>query len=141
MLFLDLPGSGYWQAWLEFVRKNMLAKGFISEEDLDFFKIFDNTEAAVAEIQRFYSNFHSYRFVKRDLLIRLTHAPTPALLESVNENFRDILTGKTIRETEPLPEELEQPDAQELYRILVPFNRASFGRLRQMIDAINSEAQ
>jgi hypothetical protein len=141
MVFLDLPGSGYWQAWLDFVRKNMLAHGFISEEDLHFFRIFENTEAAVAEIKRFYSNFHSYRFVKRDLLIRLTHAPTPALLEKLNENFRDILTGKTIRETEPLPEELEQPDAQKLHRILVPFNRQSFGRLRQMIDVINSEAQ
>jgi uncharacterized protein (TIGR00730 family) len=141
MVFIDLPGSGYWQAWLDFVRKNMLASGFISEEDLDFFKVFDNTEAAVAEIKRFYSNFHSYRFVKRDLLIRLTRAPTPSLLKNLNENFRDILGGKAIRETEPLPEELEQPEAQKLYRILVPFNRRSFGRLRQMIDAINSEAQ
>jgi hypothetical protein len=56
----------------------------------------------------------------------------------LNRDFRDILTGGEIRATGPLPEEAdEQPATLALHRLLIPFNRRNFGRLRQMIDVIN----
>jgi uncharacterized protein (TIGR00730 family) len=138
IVLVDLPGRTYWRDWLAFVKERLLGDGFISEEDLSFFTIVDSAPAAVAEIKRFYRRFHSYRYVKRELVIRLVEPPTPALIDVLNKNFRDILTGD-IKETPPLPEELDDPTTLAYPRLLVPFNRRNFGRLRQMIDVLNGE--
>ncbi|MGH7774626.1 MAG: TIGR00730 family Rossman fold protein [Candidatus Binatia bacterium] len=137
ILLVDLPGEGYWREWERFVRKRMLDQGFISEQDLSFFKIVEECEAVIQEIKDFYSNYHSYRFVKQDLLIRLLHRPKAALVKRLNRDFRDILTEGEVRETAPLAEEADDPETLSLHRLLVPFNRKDFGRLRQMIDVIN----
>jgi uncharacterized protein (TIGR00730 family) len=139
IIFLDLPDRGYWQEWHSFVQKRMLAEDYISVQDLNLFKIFDNSEAALQEIKNFYRNFHSYRFVNRDLIIRVVSSPTPDLLKQLNGEFQDILTGDSIRQTDPLPEESDNPETHKFHRLLVPFNRRDFGRLRQMIDVINSQ--
>lgn len=139
MVLLDLPGEAYWGGWHDFVRTRMLARGYISEQDLSLFKILTNTEAAVREIRGFYRNFHSYRFVDQDLVIRVVNPPTAELLGHLNESFRDILYGGAITETGPLPEEFNEPETFNFHRMLVPFNRRDYGRLRQMIDSINVE--
>jgi uncharacterized protein (TIGR00730 family) len=140
IVMVDLPNRGYWREWEDFVRRRMLNTGFISEEDLAFFKIVEDIEAAVAEIKGFYSNYHSHRFVRQNLVMRLMRPPTQSLIARLNRDFRDTLTDGEIRETATLPEESDEPEALSLARLLVPFNRRSFGRLRQMIDVINDRA-
>jgi len=137
ILLMDLPGREYWSQWESFVRKGMLSRGYISKQELTFFKTIDDVEAAVQEIKTFYHNYHSYRFVKQDLVIRLNRPPVPGLIETLNGEFKDILTEGEVRQTEPLPEELDDPDSLHLYRLLVRFNREDFARLKQMIDVIN----
>ena len=139
ILLVDLPGKDYWRDWESWVRKRLLMDGFISEQDLCLFKIVEEIEAAVGEIKRFYRNYHSYRFVKHHLVIRLLHPPAEELIEKLNRDFRDILTQGKVRETGPLPDESDDPDSLSYPRLLVPFNRRDFGRLRQMIDVINEE--
>ncbi|MBI3058303.1 MAG: TIGR00730 family Rossman fold protein [Deltaproteobacteria bacterium] len=139
ILLVDLPDRGYWKEWEGFVRGRMLNQGFISKEDLNFFKIVEDIEGAIEEIKKFYRNYHSYRFVKQDLVLRSLRPPSPALIESLNRNFRDILTEGEVRETGPLSEEADDPETVSLPRLLVPFNRKSFGRLRKMIDVINDQ--
>ena len=135
---MDLPGGEYWKEWERFLREAMLSRGYISGKEFSFFKIMDNVDAAIGEIESFYRNFHSYRFVKQDLVIRLNHPPAPDLIETLNQTFADILVGK-IKQTEPLAEESDEPDTLHLHRLSVPFNRADFPRLRQMIGGINRE--
>jgi len=139
ILLVDLPDRGYWKEWEGFVRGRMLNQGFISKEDLNFFKIVEDIEAAIEEIKKFYRNYHSYRFVRQDLVLRSLHPPSPALIESLNRNFRDILTEGEVRATGPLSEEADDPETLSLPRLLVPFNRKGFGRLRKMIDVINDQ--
>jgi len=139
IIFMDLPGRGYWQEWKGFVCRRMLAPGLISEQDLSLFKIFEDVGMALEEIKRFYRSYHSYRFVKQDLVIRLLHPPAPALVERLNRDFQDILTQGEVCPTGPLPEESDDPESLDLHRLLVPFNRRDFGRLREMIDVINSQ--
>ena len=139
ILLVDLPDRGYWKEWEGFVRGRMLNQGFISKEDLNFFKIVEDIEGAIEEIKKFYRNYHSYRFVRQDLVLRSLHPPSPALIESLNRNFRDILTEGEVRATGPLPEEADDPETVSLPRLLVPFNRKGFGRLRKMIDVINDQ--
>ncbi len=139
IVLVDLPDKIYWRRWDSFLREAMLSRGYITGGEFSFFKIVDNVDAVMREIRTFYHNFHSYRFVKQDLVIRLNHLPAPALINALNENFTDILTQGKIRQTEPLPDELDDPGTLHLHRLLVPFKREEFARLRQMIDVINGE--
>jgi hypothetical protein len=40
---------------------------------------------------------------------------------------------------EALPEEADEPEIAHLPRLVLNFNRHDFGRLRQFIDAVNSD--
>lgn len=138
IVLMDVPGGTYWAEWERFIRNAVLDRGYIAERDLSLFRIVNDIDAAVREIQTFYRNYHSYRFVKRNLLIRLNHRPTQELIDRLNREFAYILkTGSQIRETDPLPEEAADPQMPELYRLLVPFNSEDFASLRLMIDVLN----
>ena len=137
IILMDLPHGTYWSRWQEFLCDDVLSRGYIIKGEMKLVKIFTSPEAAVKEISDFYSNYHSYRFVKSNLVIRVTQPPSPALIDRLNRNFADIVTDGKVRLTEPLPEELDDPDTMHLYRLLVRFNREDFPRLRQMIDVIN----
>ncbi len=139
IILMDLPDGTYWTRWQEFLRDDVMSRGYIVEREMAFFKIVTSAEAAVNEITTFYRNFHSYRFVNRDLVIRLNYPPTPALIERLNRDFADIVTGGQVRQTEPLPAEADDPGKLHLHRLLMRFNREDYARLRQMIDVINAE--
>src|SRR5256886_14123587 len=70
-VLVDLSGGAYWQGWEQFVRENMLAARLIAPEDLGLFRVVHTAEDAVAEIEGFYRNYHSSRFVKGRLALRL----------------------------------------------------------------------
>lgn len=137
VVFIDAPGGTYWKAWRAFVEDELLPRGLISEGDLSLFKVTDQVDAAVTEIKDFYRNYHSLRFVRDQLVIRLNHPIEKETLERLNDAFSDIAGSGKISETKPLPDEVNEPQFSTLPRIVFNFNRKSFGRLRQMIDLIN----
>jgi uncharacterized protein (TIGR00730 family) len=139
IVMLDEPGGDYWRAWQGFVEKQLLARGMISEEDLSLYKLTDRVEEAVAEIIGFYRVYHSMRYVREQLVIRLLKAPSESLLDALNANFADILLEGKIALSGALPEERDDPLLAELPRLILRFNRRNFGRLRQLIDAVNAE--
>jgi uncharacterized protein (TIGR00730 family) len=139
IILMDLPGQAYWTAWERFLREAVLSRNYISGQEFSFFKIIDNIDDAVGEIKTFYRNFHSYRFVRHHLVIRLNHPPAPALIDALNQGFANVLKGGEITRVEPLAEEADDPSTLHLHRLRVPFNREDFARLRQMIDVINRE--
>ena len=63
---------------------------------------------------------------------------TQTAIEAMNEDFADIVLGPPIKRIEPTPEENEDNDQLGLHRIAFGFNRRDYGRLRQMIDVLNS---
>ncbi len=138
LVLVDRPGGTYWKTWDKHIREHLLRDQLISPDDLNLYRITDNTDEAVKIITRFYRNFHSTRFVKDLFVIRLKHAPTETAIEAMNEDFADIITGPAIRSMAPTPEELEDGDNVELPRIGFGFNRRDYGRLRQLIDVLNS---
>ena len=139
LVLIDRPGGTYWKTWDKHVREHLLRDELISPEDLCLYQITDDTDQAVKIITRFYRNFHSTRFVKELFVIRLRHAPSDSALEAMNEDFADINTGPPIKRIKPTPEEVEDSDHVELPRIAFNFNRKDYGRLRQMIDVLNSQ--
>jgi uncharacterized protein (TIGR00730 family) len=138
LVLVDRPGGTYWKTWDKHVREHLLRDELISPDDLNLYRITDSTDEAVRIITRFYRNFHSTRFVKDLFVIRLKHAPTDTAIEAMNEDFADIIVGPPIHRIEPTPEEREDNDHLELARIGFGFNRRDYGRLRQLIDVLNS---
>ena len=138
LVLIDRPGGTYWKTWDKHVREHLLRDQLISPDDLNLYQITDDTDQAVKIITRFYRNFHSTRFVKDLFVIRLKHAPSESALEAMNEDFSDIIMGAPIERIEPTPEEMADQDHIKLPRIAFGFNRRDYGRLRQLVDVLNS---
>jgi hypothetical protein len=137
VVMVENRDTGYFEGLSRFIRERLLATHLISEPDLALFEVVDSARAAREEILRFYAVYHSSRYVGPKLLVRLERELDDSELADLNRRFRDILRSGAIERAEPLPEELNTPLAR-LSRIQLDFNRREFGRLRQLIDAINS---
>ena len=133
---LDVRGGSYWRDWEHYVRTHLAGPGLVSESDMSLFKVTDDVEVAVHEVLNFYSNYHSSRFVRDRLLIRLREAPGEAQLDELNVRFGDIVTRGRIEVVEPAAP--EKDEAPGLPRIAFRFDRRSVGRLRQLIDQVNT---
>jgi len=138
LVLVDKPGGTYWKTWDKNIREHLLRDRLISPDDLNLYQITDSADDAVKIISRFYRNFDSTRFVREQFLVRMKNAPTASALEGLNEDFGDIIVEGKIQIVKPTPEEIADNDRLELARIAFTFNRRDYGRLRQMIDVINS---
>jgi uncharacterized protein (TIGR00730 family) len=137
LVLVDRPGGTYWKTWDKHIREHLLRDQLISPDDLNLYRITDNSDEAVKIITRFYRNFHSSRFVKDLFVVRLKHAPTDTAIDAMNEDFADIIVGPKIQKVQPTPEEVEDDDHVSLPRIAFGFNRRDYGRLRQLYDVLN----
>lgn len=138
LVLLDVPGGTYWKGWQRFVDEEVGSRGLISADDLVLFRITSDVDEAAAELLGYYRNYHSCRWVGDLLVVRMQQAPTKAQVAALNRDFSDIVAGGTIRPTKPLSPERAGKDHLELARLALRFNRVHYGRLRQMIDRINS---
>src|SRR5262249_30266770 len=128
----------YWRTWDAWLRATLVDQGFVAPEDLSFYRIVDSVEDAVGEIAGFYRLFHSARIVVDDLVFRLKRPLLAADLAEIQERFEDILKGPPDQVRGPAPQEL--PEFPDLPRLIIPFTRSSYSRLRQLIDFINARA-
>ena len=138
VVLLDKPGGDYWQTWLKFLSEHLLKFGYIGPEDFHFFKIMPNVAEAVREIVNFYSVYQSSRWVGEQLVVRLSKKLSSAALTELNKNFSDVLRTGSIVQGSALRQEKNEPEIWELPRLIFTPHRRSFGRFRQLIDAINS---
>ena len=137
VVLLDAPGGEFWKDFQMFVERRLLGHGMISPEDLSLYKLTDSVDEAVAEILDFFRVYHSMRYVKNKLVLRLKERPADELVAQINEHFTDILSGGTFTLSDALAEEKDEPELAGHSRLVFRFNRRSLGRLRQLIDALN----
>jgi uncharacterized protein (TIGR00730 family) len=138
LVLVDKPGGTYWKTWDKNVREHLLRNKLISPDDLNLYQITDNADEAVRIISRFYRNFDSTRFVRDQFIIRMKNPPSASALAALNEDFADIALEGKIAIVKPAPEEVEANDRLDLARIAFTFNRRDYGRVRQLIDVLNS---
>jgi uncharacterized protein (TIGR00730 family) len=138
IVFLDTPGDRYWETVHEFVESQLITRGFVSPGDTGLYFITDSHEEAVAEIERFYSNYDSIRYVGDDIVIRLRHEPTDAQLDELTKTFGHLVAEGEIRRVKPYSIERRQSDRLALHRIAFPFAKHGYSDLRAMIDMLNS---
>ncbi len=137
IVLLEVPGGTYWRAWERFIREEAVARGLVSADDLHLVCITDDVSAAVGEVLGFFRNYHSIRYVGNRLIVRLRSAPSRAELSVLNDAFADICTRGRIESVPPSPPEVADSDHVDLPRLGLHFDRASHGRLRALIDALN----
>lgn len=139
LVLVDKPGGTYWSKWVNFFTNELLAHGYISSGDLNLFQCVDSAADAVATIDRFYHRYHSLRYVGDKLVIRLTSKIDFRKIDELTAGFHDILTPNgRLSLSAPLPVEADEPEIAHLPRLVIDFNRTDFGRLRELIDAINA---
>jgi uncharacterized protein (TIGR00730 family) len=138
VVLLDEPGGVFWRRWHEFVVEQLLERSLISPDDLSLYRIVDRVEDAVDEIEGFYRTFHSMRFVRKHLVFRLMRPLAEAKLARLNEEFADLLAEGGFVQSPALKEEIEDGQFVDLPRLVFHFNRRDYGRLRQLIDAVNA---
>lgn len=136
IVLLDAPGTGYWNAWRTFV-DTLLNQGMIAEHDLSLFFHTNDAVAAKDEIERFYSNYHSQRYVDGKLILRMKRAPDAAEIARLNGEFGDIVVSGNIESVGITEHEARDGDQPDLERIMFHFNRRDVGRLRQLVDQLN----
>jgi uncharacterized protein (TIGR00730 family) len=137
IVFVDSAGSGYWRCWQEYVENQLLARGLIGPDDLRLYKMTSDVEEAAREIQHFYSNYHSIRYNRDQLVLRLHRAPSSGQLEEIQREFRELAAGG-FKVTGALPVERDEPALAGLARLVFEFNRRDHGRLRMLIDHLNN---
>lgn len=137
IVFLDMPGDPYWEHVHEFVESQLLSRGLVSPHDTSLYMITDNCDDAVAEIERFYANYHSLRNVGDDLVIRLRRKPTDDQIAELNERFSHLVSSGTIRRVKAFDVERRQDDVPDLPRIALRFNQRGYAELRAVIDTVN----
>lgn len=138
IVLLETEGSGYWQPIIDFCKDVLIEQGLISPDDLHLFQLLHDPEEAADVLCRFYSNYQSQRYVNGRLVLRLNEAPPVEILSTLNERYADIVVEGEIEVIEPTPAEIRDEDALDNARVAFWFDRRQFGRLRLMIDDLNS---
>ncbi len=138
LVLLDVPAGTYWQGWQHFLddrgRRGRvgLARGPIAVRD---------------HVRRRRGGGRAPRLLPQLPLMSLgrrpprdaaaTWPPRGDQLAGLNDRFADIVASGSIRPTKPLGPERSSRDHVELPRVALRFDRVHYGRLRQLIDALN----
>lgn len=138
VVLLDRPDGTYWQTWLKFLTEHLFKFGYIGQEDFHLFKIVPNVAEGVREILHFYSVYQSSRWVGGQLVIRINQKLSSEALGKLNEDFSDLVRTGEIVHGSALRQEKNEPEIWDLPRLILTPHRRSFGRFRQLIDAINA---
>ena len=134
---LDSPGGTYWKAWKQFVEEHLYRLGLISESDFSLFMVTDDIEEAIAEITNFYRNFHSYRYVGDQLVVRLQNPLSQLALKKLNSDYSSILKDGEIVQGAALPGEANEPELAEMPRLIMHHRRRDFGKFREFLNDVN----
>ncbi|MCE5265863.1 MAG: TIGR00730 family Rossman fold protein [Deltaproteobacteria bacterium] len=138
LVLVDSPECSYWSRIIKFFEDELLARNYIGRADFALFDHVCTVDDAVERILHFYRRYHSIRYVQGRLVIRLTSELSPDDVRKLSDQFPDILLpGGSIVASGALGPEIADADVVHLPRLAVDFNRSSYGRLRNLIDAIN----
>ena len=142
LVMLDHDGSGYWRAFDDYVRGHLLKGGLISEQDLSLYTLTQDAAEAATLCRDFYGNYHSLRYTRDLLIIRLQRDLTERQFDAVRDEFADLgqpnHPERIWRHGGPLKCERNERKLRHLHRLVFPFNRRDHGRLRQLIDHLNA---
>ncbi len=137
IVFVDVPKGTFWKPMLKFFEQQLIGDGMISVPDRAIYHLATSAEEAAEYTFRFYRVYHSLRYVKNLLALRLNH-PLPTGAETqLSREFRDIISSGAMRQQGALPEETDDHELIHLPRLVFHFNRKDYGRLIELIHRLN----
>lgn len=134
IVLIEAPGKTYWEAWEDYIKKNLLEPGLISRDDTLLYYITTSIDEAVQHVLKFYQRYHSSRYVKDFLVVRLNKPLTESQVDQLNQEFHSIVKAGKIEQRGPFPDEDEYMD---LPRLAFEHTRRNMGLVRLLIDRIN----
>lgn len=137
IVLVDAKGGTYWKFWEQFVKDHLLRLGLISESDLSLIRVTDDLDEAVEEVAGFYEVFHSYRYVGKRLVLRLMKRLSAPAITTLERDYSDLIESGGMKQGEALKAEGNEPELAELPRLVFHHRRGDFGRLRELINAVN----
>ncbi len=90
----------YWRDWKKYIDHHLLVNGWISPEDLHLFYIAKSVDDAVEHVQKFYRRFHSSRYVRDKLVMRLNEELTDRQVDELNEKFKALMAEEKLKKGE-----------------------------------------
>jgi len=136
IVLLDAPGGTFWEGALGFIKNELEANKYILPADMNLMKLVYSAEEAVAEIDQFYSNFHSSRWLKNTFVIRMHHALNDHALKTLQEQFSDLRLADEFQQYAH-QDEYDEAQFSHLTRLAFKFNGRNHGRLRELVDFVN----
>ncbi|WP_027909813.1 LOG family protein [Pseudomonas sp. URMO17WK12:I4] len=137
VILLDEPDGTFWQGLLDYIRQNLDSNGYILSSDMNLMRLVHDAESAAQEIDRFYANYHSSRWLKDQFVVRMRHALSDAALAYLNLQFSDLCKQGDIQQQQSGDELVDGPELCKLPRLLFAFSGRNAGRLRELLDVIN----
>lgn len=137
IILLDHKGDNYWDRWMDFISSMMVDQGYINKNDLSLVYRAQSAQQAIDQVLNYYKVFHSLRYIGDLTVLRLTKTLPSDLVKDLNAEFQDIIVKGTLHSTPPHNQELKNDEYIELPRLSLYFDKVGFGRLNQLIAAIN----
>ncbi|QQS08169.1 MAG: LOG family protein [Phycisphaerales bacterium] len=134
IVMLEGVGGDYWRSWDAWIKEQLLKRGWISPEDPSIYTICDTAKQAVDVLTRFYRIYHSSRYVKDDLVIRLNARLKDEDVARLGDEFKVLVKQGTITQRGALEGE---DDHLHLPRLVFHHTKHKFGLIRRLIDRIN----
>lgn len=139
---LDAPGSTYWKDFEDFLKRQLLKGKMIGGEDLGIMYFTHDPVDAVKHVTDFYKMYHSMRYIRNELVLRIEKPLTSEQLELLNREFKAIVKkGKIAQFLKPFEEEKNVPYTFRLARLAFSFKKDCAVKLIQMIRRINQFAE
>jgi uncharacterized protein (TIGR00730 family) len=134
VVLVEGEGGTYWTHWQKYVEQELLKSGWISPEDRNLYYIAKSPQDAAEHIQKFYHRYHSSRYVKDVLVIRMNSPLNKQQIGALNLKYKSLIASGEITMSSPLPEET---DYLTLPRLMFHHTHRDFGLIRALINAIN----
>ncbi|WP_040495711.1 LOG family protein, partial [Ilumatobacter nonamiensis] len=132
IVLLDAPDDPFWEQVDGLVRTQLIDRGLVSPGDTRLYTITDSCDEACRIIERFYSNYHSIRFVGDRLVIRLRKGPTDDQLAELNDGYAHLLASGGIERADATRVERRDDDHVDLDRLSLDFTRHGYSDLIKM---------
>jgi len=124
----------YWHNWQQYLRDHLLKNGWICEADQSLYYKASSPDDAMNHIIKFYKRYHSSRYVKEMLVIRLTETLSDEQVAILNKQYERLIKSGKMEMSSPQPGETDHLD---LPRLVFHHTRVDYGIVRQLIDSIN----
>lgn len=136
IVLLQGKGETFWDEFDHFMRKGLGTRGWISPDDTDLYHICRTGQEGVDIILKFYRLYHSSRYVKDDLVIRLKKPISQKDVDRLSAEYAKLFKNSTDRMVLRGPYDVED-DHKDLPRLCFTHTRRDFAMVRRLINSIN----